>query len=174
MADRIRGLGLSDLPPARLLPRKLAAPFLVAMARTGGKELTLPELRALAEGIARGGRRGWYLRAFAMRRLVFDVDLLHDILLELNKPEEAKAVLTAQQRIEARAVLAAKPGIEAEGKAEGKAEALLVVLQQRFGQPSAAVKTRIVKATPAELDGWLGRVLSAPSLDALFDEPAWR
>lgn len=50
------------------------------------------------------------------------------------------------------------------GEVQGKREALLIVLRQRFGRLPAAVVARIDKAGAAEMDLWIGRVLSAASL----------
>jgi predicted transposase YdaD len=56
-----------------------------------------------------------------------------------------------------------------EGKIEGKREALLVLLRQRFGRLPAATTAYINKADAAELDGWFSRVLTASSLDEVLE-----
>ena len=55
-----------------------------------------------------------------------------------------------------------------EGKAEGKRDALVLLLRQRFGQLPAAAVARVGKARAAELDAWFGRVLTASSLDEVL------
>jgi len=63
---------------------------------------------------------------------------------------------------------------EARGKAEGKAEALRDVLAKlltlKFGKVSKEVGNRIQSANEAEVLRWTERVLSAPSVDAVFQD----
>ena len=61
---------------------------------------------------------------------------------------------------------------EARGKAQGKREALLLQLRQRFGRVPAATVARIERAEAAELDVWFGRVLSASSLSDVLEDVA--
>ena len=58
---------------------------------------------------------------------------------------------------------------EARGKVQGKREALLLMLRQRFGRVPAATRARIENASVAKLDVWLGRVLSASSLGDVLE-----
>ena len=51
------------------------------------------------------------------------------------------------------------------GRDEGRAETLLRLLTQRFGPLSAAAEQRLRAASAAELDTFLERVLSAPTLE---------
>jgi len=59
-----------------------------------------------------------------------------------------------------------------EGREEGRrgalAETLLKFLDQRFGQPPAVVQALVRAATAQQLDAWLGRVLTARSVDEIF------
>ncbi len=57
---------------------------------------------------------------------------------------------------------------EAKGKIEGKREALLLLLRERFGRLRAAVTADINKASAAELDVWFRRGVTASSLDDVF------
>jgi predicted transposase/invertase (TIGR01784 family) len=57
----------------------------------------------------------------------------------------------------------------AEGKAEGKAEALRTLLSAKFGALPESSAQRLEAASEAQLDRWLGRVLSATSLDGVLD-----
>jgi len=61
---------------------------------------------------------------------------------------------------------------EAEGEAEGKAEALRDVLAKlltlKFGKISEEVRDRIQSANEAEVLRWTEGVLSAPSVDSIF------
>ena len=61
---------------------------------------------------------------------------------------------------------------EARGKAQGKREALLLLLRQRFGRVPAATVTRIERAAAAELDIWFVRGLTASSLSDVLEDVA--
>jgi hypothetical protein len=74
--------------------------------------------------------------------------------------KEAEKMLTAAEMLR-------REG-EAHGKAEGKREALLVLLRQRFGRLPAAVGARIGKAGAAEVDAWFRRGITASSLDEVL------
>jgi len=56
----------------------------------------------------------------------------------------------------------------AEGRAEGRIEALMRLLNRRFGPLPDHVAARVRTGTPQELDDWTDRILTAPTLDALF------
>ena len=58
--------------------------------------------------------------------------------------------------------------IRNEGRREGEAEVLLRLLRVRFGPLPAAVTERITAADAETLLRWSERVLSAPTLDAVF------
>ncbi|MDR1533724.1 MAG: Rpn family recombination-promoting nuclease/putative transposase, partial [Planctomycetota bacterium] len=54
---------------------------------------------------------------------------------------------------------------EAEGEAKGRAEALILVLRARFGDPPAAVRNKLRKcADPGQLDRWAELAATCPSL----------
>ena len=57
---------------------------------------------------------------------------------------------------------------EVRGEVRGRAKALLQLLEARFGAVSEGVRTRVLCASPSELDTWLGAVLDARDLDAVF------
>jgi len=59
--------------------------------------------------------------------------------------------------------------IRAEGRQEGEAEMLLRLLPLRFGPLSTDVTARVTAADTETLLHWSERVLSAPTLDAVFD-----
>jgi hypothetical protein len=56
----------------------------------------------------------------------------------------------------------------AEGEAKGRAEALLLLAEQRFGPLPAALRERIQSADAAAIERRLGRLLDATSLEMLF------
>lgn len=55
-----------------------------------------------------------------------------------------------------------------EGKQEGKLELVLAQLALRFGKLPPHIAQRVGNGTPAELDHWAARLLTAPTLDAVF------
>jgi hypothetical protein len=57
---------------------------------------------------------------------------------------------------------------ERAGERKGKRDTLLLLLRQRFGRLPAAVVARIGKSDAAELDAWVGSVLTAASLDEVL------
>ena len=61
---------------------------------------------------------------------------------------------------------------EARGKAQGKREALLLLLRQRFGRVPTATVARIERAAAAELDVWFVRGLTASSLGDVLEDVA--
>jgi hypothetical protein len=56
----------------------------------------------------------------------------------------------------------------AEGKAEGKAEALVCLLVARFGALAPSLRTRIQRARLATLERWFERAIAAPDLRSVF------
>ena len=57
-----------------------------------------------------------------------------------------------------------------EGRREGEAEMLLRLLRLRFGTVPTEVTTRVTTADPEALLRWSERVLSAPTVEAVFAE----
>ena len=58
---------------------------------------------------------------------------------------------------------------EARGRAEGKAETLLRLLQRRFGPVPGNARARVAVGSAAEIDAWLDALLDAQSLTEVFD-----
>jgi len=59
----------------------------------------------------------------------------------------------------------------AKGKAEGKAEALMSLLAERFGAVAPSWQKRIRGAKLATLDRWFKRAIVAPDLRSVFNPP---
>jgi hypothetical protein len=57
-----------------------------------------------------------------------------------------------------------------EGARQAEIRMLLRQLEQRFGPVPEAVRSRIAEAGVEELETWLDRVVTAPSLDAVLDD----
>jgi len=58
------------------------------------------------------------------------------------------------------------------GRAEGEANALIRLLEKRFGPLPDDRRERIMRAEAGEIDAWLDRILDAPSPDAVLDGPS--
>jgi len=56
----------------------------------------------------------------------------------------------------------------AEGITKGRVDTLRRLLTKRFGELPPSLPTRLLAASPDDLDRWTDRVLDAPSLDAVF------
>ena len=83
-------------------------------------------------------------------------------------PEELTAMQTVMSRLGEtwkRQYLAEG---EAKGRTEGRVEALLLLAEQRFGPLPTTLRERIQSADAASIEGWLGRLLDATSLETLF------
>ncbi len=61
--------------------------------------------------------------------------------------------------------------IRDEGRAQGRAEALLLVLEQRGLDVSDDVRPRVAECTdPETLRHWLARAVAAPTAEAIFQD----
>jgi predicted transposase YdaD len=98
-------------------------------------------------------------------------DVLASVLryiLETSRAEPATLrELLARQvgREAAEEIMTTAEMLRREGKIEGKIEALLLLLRQRFADVPAGAVSRINKASAADLDAWFNRVLSASSIE---------
>ncbi len=59
-----------------------------------------------------------------------------------------------------------------EGRLEGRQEFILLLLAQKFGKVSKARRNQVMKAGKADLDAWMGRILEAENVDAVFGDAA--
>jgi predicted transposase YdaD len=60
-------------------------------------------------------------------------------------------------------------GLE-EGRRKGIALMLLLLIRNRFGDLPEWVRVRVEPASWEQLEGWIEKLLTAPSIDALFNE----
>jgi hypothetical protein len=95
------------------------------------------------------------------------------------KPAQVRGLLARQVgRKEAERMLTAADRLRREGAAEGevkgKREVLLLQLRLKFGRLPAAVSARVGTAGGAELNRWLGKVVTASSLDEVLGAKAQR
>lgn len=156
LAWRYRVLRLWEMPAEALLALSPVAPLaLVGLMRIANPDTTLTALVARMRQIADGERRRHLLAALLallpekemmtmVERLLADDDLL----AELDLPYLRK--------------------IRNEGRQEGEAEMLLRLLRLRFGPLSTEVTARLTAADAETLLRWSERVLSAPTLNAVF------
>ncbi len=93
----------------------------------------------------------------------------HAKIIELA-PEAEDAVMTIAEQLIAQGEAKGRVEGEAKGRVEGKIDLLTKQLRLKFGEVPPHYQTRMVAATPAELDTWAERVLLATSLDAVFAE----
>jgi hypothetical protein len=113
------------------------------------------------------------------------IDLLQKILAAPNGLAALATLLSYltevtehTERVQELAELLGAPGEEAyitaaqmlreEGRAEGRAEMLLKVLELKFGQPSSETIARVRAANIEDLDRWVQRIISANSLEEVF------
>ena len=88
---------------------------------------------------------------------------LRTVLATVVDPDTARAMTSTAEQIANRA---RTEGI-AMGRAEGRAETVLRLLQKRFGPLSDEVERRVRNSTRADLDCWTDRVLDAQTLGAV-------
>jgi hypothetical protein len=80
--------------------------------------------------------------------------LLGEVRRVMPEHEETVRSIAAQER--------------AEGWTQGRANALLQILEHRFGPLVEDVRELIAVASSTEVDGWLDRAIDASTLDAVF------
>jgi predicted transposase YdaD len=161
LAWRYRVLRLWEMPADALLTLTPVAPLaLVGLMRMANPEATLTAVVTRMRQIADGERRGHLLTALLallpeeeMMTMVERLLTEDDLLAELDLPYLRRI------RDEGRA----------EGRQAGEAEMLLRLLRLRFGPLSMEVTARVTAAGTETLLRWSERVLSAPTLDAVFD-----
>jgi hypothetical protein len=60
--------------------------------------------------------------------------------------------------------------LRAEGRAEGGQAVLLRLLSLKFGEIPGALKERVTQASEQDLDRWTERILTAASLEDVFEQ----
>jgi hypothetical protein len=122
--------------------------------------------------------RSWLLRFIWLIRLPPPLELaLRQELAELEEQTKMSYVTSWEQFAREEGVAEGrkegrKEGREEgrkEGRKEGEAHALLRLLETKFGPPSAELATRVRSAPPEQLDVWLTRILTADSIEQVFD-----
>jgi len=157
LAWQYRVVRLWDLRAEALLTTApVALLALVGQMQMADPETTLTAVVARMRQVVDGERRGHLLTALLAllpeEEMVTMVERLlteDDLLAELDLPYLRK--------------------IRDEGRQKGEAEMLLRLLQLRFGPLSMEVTARVTAADAETLLHWSERVLSAPTLDVVFD-----
>ncbi|PID45126.1 MAG: hypothetical protein CSB48_00040 [Proteobacteria bacterium] len=85
----------------------------------------------------------------------------------LPKPVRGE-LMTFAEKLEARGEARGKAEGRIEGKIEGKAVSLEKLITLKFGECPEATRQRLKKATDSELDHWLEQILTANSVETLF------
>ena len=153
-----------DLPTLRARPLTPATRVMLALHKitAGNQNLgtdlipLVPDIQALAD--APGGTDD--LRC-VMTYILFVGETSEDDLgpvIDQLGPRAKEAIVTTAERI------------RAEGQAEGQAGALMDLLSIKFGPLPLEVRDRIAAADGTNLQIWLRRVLTAATLDEVFDQ----
>jgi Domain of unknown function (DUF4351) len=87
--------------------------------------------------------------------------VLRDVLKEIVPDQEARIMSIAAEEWKAEGIQIG----QAMGKAEGKADMLLRLLQRRFGALPEATQARVLRASEDQLNEWAENILDAPTLD---------
>jgi hypothetical protein len=119
----------------------------------------MPLLRRVRH--ARGGRRAFGgLLTYALEAT------------ESSKERLAAIAETVGDRRDKETIMSTGEKLRAEGRAEGlilgQANTLLRLLAGRFGPVPEPVASRVRSASAAELAAWTDRILTAPTLEAVF------
>jgi predicted transposase YdaD len=92
---------------------------------------------------------------------------------ELPAEELTRALRAAAPRSE-EALMTIAEQLRAEGRAEGRAErgqaVLLRLLSLKFGEIPGSLRERVTQASEQDLDRWTERILTAASLDDVFEQ----
>jgi hypothetical protein len=94
--------------------------------------------------------------------------LVHQAIAGLGAALPIPEELTEMQTMMSRLPEIWKRQYLAEGRAEGEAKALILLAEQRFGSLPQALRDRVESADAAAIETWLGRLLAATNLEALF------
>ena len=103
-------------------------------------------------------------------------DLVALVRYVLGEPNEVEARILRQVLAEIvpgqeeRVMSIAAEQWKAEGEAKGKAEALMRLLERRFGPIPDDLHSQVASADLVALDRWFDRALDASALDVIFSD----
>ncbi|MEP7125494.1 MAG: Rpn family recombination-promoting nuclease/putative transposase [Byssovorax sp.] len=92
------------------------------------------------------------------------------LLENASGPPAHEAIMTIFEEIELKGERRGERRGRVEGRAQGRAQTLVEILTVRFGSVPAETSATIMAASEAMLTRWTGRVLTAPTLDAVIAE----
>jgi len=92
-------------------------------------------------------------------------EIVHDALCRLQ-PSRAEEIMASFGQAYGQAYF--ERGL-AEGEARGEANALMRLLEKRFGPLPSRLRERIVGADAASIEDWFDRAISAPDLQSVFE-----
>jgi predicted transposase YdaD len=104
----------------------------------------------------------------SFRHALVDLPRIHDGALSADSRGE-EIMGHFSQEFEARGRAIGTIIGEAKGRTEGKADALLRVLEKRFGAVPSRLRERIATADVASLDAWSDRALDVSDLNSVFE-----
>jgi predicted transposase YdaD len=161
LAWRYRVIRLWQMPAEELIAARQVAPLaLLGQTQIARPEVVLPAVVTRIRSVADDALRDHLLAALVA--LLPEEEMISMVDRLLEEEDEWLLELPFQRRIRAEG--------HAEGRREGEAEVLLRQLRIRFGALPEDVTARLNAADAETLLRWSERVLSAPTLDAVFAE----
>jgi predicted transposase/invertase (TIGR01784 family) len=126
-----------------------------------------PLLRRVRNG--RDGRRALGgLLTYALEVTELSREHLAGFAAAVGDPADKDAIMSTADKLRAEGRVEGHAEGRVEGRAEGRIETLLRQMTRRFGPLPATTVAHVRAGTPAELDAWTDRILTAPTLEALF------
>jgi hypothetical protein len=107
-----------------------------------------------------------------IRYLLFVSDLPASVVQRILRvevgPEAEELMVSTGQRMVQKAEKVGYARGAIEGRAEGQRTVLLRLLAARFGELPGKVRQQLLRCTPAELEQWTERILTARTLEEVF------
>ncbi|AUB79904.1 Rpn family recombination-promoting nuclease/putative transposase [Candidatus Thiodictyon syntrophicum] len=167
---------LHDLKPIayeRLSAERALRAGLAALKFAFERGLPLADMVRMLEDLPDGGMFEKQFFEYVVAVYDMPVQTLLDAVA-LAKPEREEILVTtiAQQWVNQGEMRGRAQGIK-EGEAQGQRKAILLALETRFGDLDIKVRAHVAKIPDADLDVLLRRVLTASTLEGVFDDSQW-
>ncbi|MGW4633878.1 Rpn family recombination-promoting nuclease/putative transposase [Nocardia sp. NPDC004415] len=168
--DDVGAVDLTELRKRSLTPAALVTLYALQVA---SREDVVEHLYSLVDDLSamftRPNGRGDLTAVMTYIGGVSDVEPeKFDPLLDRLEPRVREAVVTTLEKFMARGAALGEARGEARGEVIGKRQALLQLLSLKFDDVAESVAVRVEAATAAELDRWIGRVLTASTVDEVL------
>ncbi|WP_437674759.1 Rpn family recombination-promoting nuclease/putative transposase [Sorangium sp. So ce131] len=137
------------------------------VARLSAWREVLREVRRAPDGVT-ALKRVWHY-IFIVVNPPRPEELLRRLLVAAG-PEFKEEMVTIADYLHEQGRLAGEREGRLAGHLEGQRSALLKLLGLRFGELPEPIEARIGAADAVQIDGWLKRVLTTPTLDDVFNE----